>query len=81
MTAVEQLFKKLWNEPKDKLTWYALLKEAKAIEKQQAFEFWQGGIKCTEEGGKSFDQYYNDTYTKKSSKVCKKLDKCMFKKM
>ena len=26
------------------------------------FEFWNGGIKCTEEGGKSFDQYYNETY-------------------
>jgi hypothetical protein len=36
----------------------------KAKERQQAFEFWQGGIKCTEEGGKSFDQYYNETYKK-----------------
>lgn len=32
------------------------------MEKEQMFEFWQGGINCTEEGGKSFDQYYNETY-------------------
>jgi hypothetical protein len=38
---------------------YNVLEE---MEEQQAFEFWQGGIKCTDEGGKSFDQYYNETY-------------------
>ena len=36
--------------------------QAKEIEKEQMFEFWNGGIKCTEEGGKSFEQYYNETY-------------------
>lgn len=36
----------------------------KEKERKKAFEFWQGGIKCTEEGGKSFDQYYNETYKK-----------------
>lgn len=36
--------------------------QAKAMEKGQMFEFWQGGINCTEEDGKSFDQYYNKTY-------------------
>jgi hypothetical protein len=41
-----------------------LIEQAKEMEKQQAFEFWQGGIKCTEEGGKSFDQYYNETFKK-----------------
>jgi di/tripeptidase len=33
-------------------------------EKEQAFKFWNGGIECTEEGGKSFEQYYNQTYEK-----------------
>jgi hypothetical protein len=41
-----------------------VLKEAKEMEREIAFEFWQGGIKCTEEGGKSFDQYYNEKYKK-----------------
>ena len=36
--------------------------QLKAMEKGQMFEFWQGGINCTEEDGKSFDQYYNETY-------------------
>ena len=35
-----------------------------AMEKEQMFELWNGGINCTEEGGKSFDQYYNETYGK-----------------
>ena len=32
MTAVEILFNKLWELPKDKLTWHAVLKETKDIE-------------------------------------------------
>jgi hypothetical protein len=38
--------------------------QAKEMEKQQMLEFWNGGIDCTEEGGKSFEQYYNKTYKK-----------------
>jgi len=34
-TAVEWLFHQLWEEPKDKFTWYAILEQAKAMEKQQ----------------------------------------------
>lgn len=34
-TAVEYLFNKLWDTPKDKLNWYAILKEAKQMEKEQ----------------------------------------------
>jgi hypothetical protein len=33
MTATQWLFDKLWDTPKDKLTWYALLKEAEEMEK------------------------------------------------
>lgn len=39
-----------------------LFEQAKDMFEQQAFELWDGGIKCTEEGGKSFDQYYNETF-------------------
>ena len=42
----------------------ALVEQAKTIEKEQMFELWNGGINCTEEGGKSFDQYYNENYGK-----------------
>ena len=34
-TAVEYLFHQLWDTPKDKLNWYAILKEAKQMEKEQ----------------------------------------------
>jgi len=34
-TAVEWLFEKLWNTNKDKFTWYAILKQAKEMEKEQ----------------------------------------------
>ena len=37
-TAVEYLFEKLWNTDKDKLTWYAILKQAKEMEKEQIKE-------------------------------------------
>ncbi len=41
-TAVEWLFKQLWDEPRDKFTWYAILSKAEEMEKEQikrAFEF------------------------------------------
>jgi hypothetical protein len=64
-TPVEYLFEQLWETPKDKFTWHSILKKAKEIEEQRMFEFWNGGIDCTEEGGKSFEQYYNETYKNK----------------
>ena len=42
---------------------YQRLKEqAKEMHKQELFEYWQGGINCTEVGGKSFDQYYQEIF-------------------
>ena len=34
-SAVEWLFEKLWEEPKDKLTWHSILKQAKEMETKQ----------------------------------------------
>ena len=39
-----------------------IIEQAKEMEKEKMFEFWNKGIDCTEEGGKSFEQYYNETY-------------------
>ena len=33
MTAVEWLFQKLWDEPKDKFTWYAIRAQALEMER------------------------------------------------
>jgi hypothetical protein len=43
-----------------------VIEQAKEIEKEQMFEFWNKGIDCTEEGGKSFEHYYNETYNTKT---------------
>ena len=62
-TSAEWLFEKLWETPKDKFTWYLILKEAKAMEKQEIIdaydkgEFNQG---CNEDA----EQYYNENYGK-----------------
>jgi hypothetical protein len=65
-TSVEQLFHKLWDEPKDKFTWYAMLKEHMVIHKEEIEDaFWNGdNTDCTSEQNiKDFaEQYYNETY-------------------
>jgi len=38
-TAAEWLFEKLWNTDKDKFTWYAILKQAKEMEREQIIDF------------------------------------------
>ena len=37
-TAIEWLFKQLWEEPKDKMVWYAILDKAKEMEKEQIMQ-------------------------------------------
>ena len=39
MTSVEWLFKQLWETPKDKLNWNALLEKAKERHKKELIEF------------------------------------------
>jgi hypothetical protein len=62
--SVEWLFQKLWDTPKDKLNWYAIAAQAKAMHKEEiksAFDV----------GGDSYydlnvpsnsEQYYNETF-------------------
>jgi hypothetical protein len=62
-TSVEWLFRQLWDEPKDKFTWYALLAKAKEKHEQEIIN---AGVEFM---GTNFDpnpgrveQYYNETY-------------------
>ena len=59
-TAVDWLFRKLWDEPQDKFTWYALLQQAKKMEKEQISDAWYAG----DEDGPihDFEDYYQETY-------------------
>ena len=59
-TAVEWLFEKLWNTDKDKFTWYAILNQAKAMEKEQ-----MKNASCPYIGGwedDEFEHWYNETF-------------------
>jgi hypothetical protein len=70
-TATEFLFEKLWDSPKDKLTWNAILEQAKEMEKQQIIEavnFINNNIKLDEDKTgfmtTTGQGYYNNTYDK-----------------
>jgi hypothetical protein len=68
-TAVEWLFEKLWNTGKDKFTWYAILKQAKEMEKEQiikAVDYCLESVKISDDKtmftATTAEQYYHETY-------------------
>ena len=68
-TAVEWLFNKLSETPKDKFEWYAILKEAKEMEKKGHGETWDAALEQYDKRGgnyvrawEDFDEYYNKNY-------------------
>lgn len=62
-TAVEWLFKQLWDEPRDKFTWYAILSKAEEMEKEQIIDaFDYGAYVGTYAVDKYAKEYYNQTY-------------------
>ena len=71
-TPTEWLFEKLWDEPKDKLTWYALLQQAMDIEKAQIIDAYANGhndgCRYTDNIKQYFEhaeQYYEETFKNK----------------
>ena len=61
-TATEWLFKYLWEEPKDKFTWNAILDKAKEMEKEQIIQaYYQNGWNDNDNEHNA-EQYYNQTY-------------------
>lgn len=70
-TATEWLFEKLWDSPKDKLTWNAILEQAKEMEKEHhdktSADWWNEGTSYMHDGARkypNFEQYYKETYGK-----------------
>lgn len=71
-TATEWLFEKLWDSPKDKLTWNAILEQAKEMDKKQRIDDMYkmqivDDVDC--DGNVDFifnniEQYYKNTYGK-----------------
>jgi len=62
-TAVEWLFHQLWEEPKDKFTWYAILKQAKEMEKQEIINAWVHGSLEVMHPYKTAEEYYSSMFT------------------
>ena len=63
-TSVDWLFEKLWEAPKDKLTWHSILEQAKAMEKEQIKNAHLIGLitSMEMEATKQAEQYYNENY-------------------
>jgi hypothetical protein len=61
VTAVEWLFDKLWNTNKDKFTWYAILKQAKEMEKEQIIKAFNEGT-FSEMEKIDAEQYCKETF-------------------
>ena len=65
-TSVEQLFHKLGDTPKDKFTWYAILKEHMAMHKEEIEDAFGKERHYINNDGyhkiKNSEQYYNETY-------------------
>ena len=62
-TATEWLFNQLWDKPKDKLTWYSLLEQAKEMFEEQIIDAW---IATDNELQRmAAEQYYTSTYGSK----------------
>jgi len=68
-TAVDWLFRKLWDQPKDKITWWEILDKAKEMEKEQHGKTWDDAITQfiargfnSERTVCDFDEYYAGNY-------------------
>ena len=64
-TSVEWLFHKLWNEPRDKMVWYALLNKAIQMHKDEivdACNLQRNDYKGMPTFNKSGEEYYQETY-------------------
>lgn len=63
-TAVDWLFNRLWETPKDKLSWYSLLEEAKQREKMQIKEAYTEGCYTESWTLRSGEEYHGEEYYK-----------------
>jgi hypothetical protein len=62
-TATQWLFEQLWETPKDKFNWYAILEQAKEMEKKQMIKFTNDYL--DDDADLTAEQYYTETYKNK----------------
>ena len=67
-SSVQWLFQQLWDKPKDKFEWHIILEQAKAMHKEEMFEYIKQkyciGQMSLEFHTLEFEQYYNEHYGK-----------------
>jgi hypothetical protein len=62
-TPVKELFDKLWDNPKDKFTWYAILRQMLQKEKEVITEaFLDGKLDGWHNQWADANDYYNETF-------------------
>ena len=59
-SSINWLFQKLWETPKDKLNWYAIAEQAKAMHKQEIEKAWLNGYIAIDY--KNAEIYYKETF-------------------
>ena len=59
-SSIEWLFHKLWDTPKDKLNWYAIAEQAKAMHKEEIVNSWMATD--NELQRIAAEHYYNETF-------------------
>jgi len=65
-TPVKELFDKLWDTPKDKFTWYAILRQILEKEKEVITEaFLDGKLDGWQNQWADPNDYYNQTFNTK----------------
>jgi hypothetical protein len=65
-TPVKELFDKLWDTPKDKFTWYAILRQILEKEKEVITEaFLDGKLDGWQNQWAHPNDYYNETFNTK----------------
>ena len=71
MTSLDWLFEKLWELPKDKLSWNSVLEQAKEMHNEEIIESYSEGRETSEQYYKkkyeNAEQYYQEIFVSKGS--------------
>ena len=62
MTPIEYLFNELWDTPKDKFEWHAILEQAKQMHKEEIINAYNEGD-CFPQDYHNGADYYKKTHT------------------
>jgi len=63
MTPTQWLFKNLWDAPKDKLTWYAMLRQAEEMQQEVIEQAYFDGCQHEDNGfGENPNEYFIKTH-------------------